>query len=211
MPAKSKAQQQMFGIAHAIQKGKRPAGSARTPATDVAKNAKPKDVKDFASTKTKNLPKKVKKEDVRKIREYVTKVVREVLAEAKSDEPSISQGQDGDWWVSGPGGYQDGPFATRGKAHGAMVDYKRTGNPSPRSAHSMSEAGLDMPLNKRDHKDPFFKHQLKIARATLKMSDQGAFIMGGMTKDEARAFLKKYGLKESRLMKQTRKSSRRRQ
>lgn len=84
MPAKSKAQQQMFGIAHAIQQGKRPAGSASTPATDVAKSAKPKDVKDFASTPTKNLPKKVKKEDFRRIREYVTKVVREVLAEGYS-------------------------------------------------------------------------------------------------------------------------------
>lgn len=30
------------------------------------------------------------------------------------------------------------------------------------------------------------KHQLKIARSTLKMSDAGAFVMGGMTKVEAR-------------------------
>lgn len=30
------------------------------------------------------------------------------------------------------------------------------------------------------------KHRLKIARATLKMTDVGAKIMGGMTKDEAR-------------------------
>jgi len=34
--------------------------------------------------------------------------------------------------------------------------------------------------------DVFDKHQLKIARDTLKMSDAGARIMGGMTKDEAR-------------------------
>ena len=32
-------------------------------------------------------------------------------------------------------------------------------------------------------------HQLKIARATLKMSDEGAMIMGGMTKDEARKII----------------------
>ena len=30
------------------------------------------------------------------------------------------------------------------------------------------------------------KHQLKIARSTLKMSDIGARIMGGMTKTEAK-------------------------
>ncbi len=35
------------------------------------------------------------------------------------------------------------------------------------------------------------QHQLKIARRTLEMSDVGARIMGGMTKAEARAFIKK--------------------
>jgi len=33
------------------------------------------------------------------------------------------------------------------------------------------------------------KHQRKIAYATLKMSDAGAVIMGGMTKQEARKIL----------------------
>ncbi len=37
--------------------------------------------------------------------------------------------------------------------------------------------------------DVFKKHQRRIARATLKMSDEGAQIMGGMTKTEAREFL----------------------
>ena len=35
----------------------------------------------------------------------------------------------------------------------------------------------------------FERHQRRIALATLKMSDAGALIMGGMTKDEARKFL----------------------
>lgn len=35
----------------------------------------------------------------------------------------------------------------------------------------------------------FDKHQLKIAKDTLRMSDVGARIMGGMSKEEARAFL----------------------
>jgi len=39
------------------------------------------------------------------------------------------------------------------------------------------------------------KHQLKIARKTLNMSDASAFIAGGMSKDEARAFLQKIGHK----------------
>ena len=39
------------------------------------------------------------------------------------------------------------------------------------------------------------KHQIKIAKDTLKMSDVGAMIMGGMTKPEAKEILKKHGIK----------------
>ena len=35
------------------------------------------------------------------------------------------------------------------------------------------------------------RHQLKIAKDTLKMSDIGAMIMGGPTKKEAREIIKK--------------------
>lgn len=37
----------------------------------------------------------------------------------------------------------------------------------------------------------FEKHQLKIARSTLKLSDVGSSIMGGMTKKEAIEFIQK--------------------
>jgi hypothetical protein len=39
------------------------------------------------------------------------------------------------------------------------------------------------------------QHQKKIAIQTLRMSDAGASIMGGMSKDEARAFLARIGYK----------------
>ncbi len=38
--------------------------------------------------------------------------------------------------------------------------------------------------------DTFEKHQLRIAKDTLRMSDAGALILGGMDKAEARAFLR---------------------
>lgn len=38
------------------------------------------------------------------------------------------------------------------------------------------------------------KHQVNIAKKTLKLSDVGANILGGMTKDEARIILKSEGL-----------------
>ena len=41
----------------------------------------------------------------------------------------------------------------------------------------------------------FDKHQLNIARKTLKMSEIGARIMGGMTHEEAREIIKKFGEK----------------
>ena len=37
-------------------------------------------------------------------------------------------------------------------------------------------------------------HQIKIAKSTLRMSDVGALVMGGMDKPTARAILKKHGL-----------------
>ena len=43
------------------------------------------------------------------------------------------------------------------------------------------------------------QHQLKIAKSTLRMSDAGAWIMGGMSKDEARAFLRHMGWSDARI------------
>lgn len=43
------------------------------------------------------------------------------------------------------------------------------------------------------------KHQLNIAKSTLRMSDAGAKIMGGMTKEEARNFLRKIGWSDARI------------
>lgn len=42
------------------------------------------------------------------------------------------------------------------------------------------------------------KHQLKIARQTLKLSDAGALIMGGPTKEEARRIIKTLTGKEAK-------------
>lgn len=58
--AVSKAQQKFMGMVHAAQKGKSPASSK---VAKVAKSMGKKDVKDFAKTKHKNLPNKIKKED----------------------------------------------------------------------------------------------------------------------------------------------------
>jgi hypothetical protein len=48
-------------------------------------------------------------------------------------------------------------------------------------------------LIKESMNDVADKHKTKIAKDTLKMTDAGALVMGGMSKDEARAHLKKVG------------------
>jgi len=70
MPAQSKQQQKFMGLVHAIQKGDVPASDASPEAQKVAKDMKPSDVKDFASTSHKGLPKKVKQEIVKRLKEY---------------------------------------------------------------------------------------------------------------------------------------------
>lgn len=55
MPAKSKAQQRLMGMAHAIQKGEMPASKSPA-AAKVARTMKPGDVEEFAATKLKGLP-----------------------------------------------------------------------------------------------------------------------------------------------------------
>jgi hypothetical protein len=57
MPAKSKAQQKFMGMVHAAKSGDKPASKA---VADTAKSITKKDAKDYASTKHKGLPKKVK-------------------------------------------------------------------------------------------------------------------------------------------------------
>jgi hypothetical protein len=58
MPAKSKAQQAVFGMADAIQKGKMQP-KAGSPSASIAKTVPPKAVKEFASTPISGLPQKM--------------------------------------------------------------------------------------------------------------------------------------------------------
>ena len=70
MPSSSKQQQKFMGIVHAIQKGDIDPSDVSPEAQKVAQDMNPSDVKDFASTKHKGLPKKVKQEILNKLKEY---------------------------------------------------------------------------------------------------------------------------------------------
>ena len=76
MPAQSKSQQRFFGVVKAMQKGDIP---KKGKAGKIAKSMSKDDVDDFASTKHKGKPEKVKREQ--RVRNLIKKMVREELAQ----------------------------------------------------------------------------------------------------------------------------------
>ena len=74
MPASSKAQQKFMGLVYALQKGDVKPSDVSQDVRDAAKSMSKKDAKDFASTKHKGLPKKVKQEILNKLKEYANKM-----------------------------------------------------------------------------------------------------------------------------------------
>ena len=76
MPAQSKSQQRFFGVVKAMQKGDIP---KKGKAGKIAKTMDKDDVDDFASTKHKGKPEKVKREQ--RVKNLIKKMVREELDE----------------------------------------------------------------------------------------------------------------------------------
>ncbi len=76
MPAKSKAQQRFMGMVHAVQKGDMEAPSPEV--AKVAADMDDKSAKDFASTKHKGLPNKVKSESIDKLKEIIKGMIDEM-------------------------------------------------------------------------------------------------------------------------------------
>jgi hypothetical protein len=77
MPAVSKSQQKLMGIVHAIQKGDADPKDFSKGAQDMAKDMKPSDVKDFASTSQKGLPNKA--DEIKQLKEKIRAIIREKM------------------------------------------------------------------------------------------------------------------------------------
>jgi len=75
MPAKSKAQQRFFGMVDAYKKGelKKPSKAIK----DAANGMTRKEVKKFASTKTKGLPEKVDENVIRLTESQLRNIIKE--------------------------------------------------------------------------------------------------------------------------------------
>ena len=74
MPAKSKQQQKFMGMVHALNKGDIKPSDVSKSVKDVAKTIKKSDAEDFASTKHSGLPKKVKEQILKALKEYANKM-----------------------------------------------------------------------------------------------------------------------------------------
>jgi len=107
MPSVSKAQQKFMGIVHAYKKGEIPASKVSKAVKDAAKSMKKKSTKDFASTKHKGLPSKVRSENMNEDGHTdVASIVRKLKTSAEdirdifnkinsmSDEDSLPS-----WWT----------------------------------------------------------------------------------------------------------------
>ena len=91
MPAKSKAQQRFMGMVHAYKKGELKGSEVSKDVKDAAKGMKKKTAKDYAKTKHKGLPNKVKKEDLmRLIDKYGAKKVRETIMAVRPKAVTVS-------------------------------------------------------------------------------------------------------------------------
>jgi len=96
MPASSKSQQRFFGVVKAMQKGDIP---KKGKAGKIAKQMSKKDVDDFASTKHKGKPEKVKREQ--KVRNLIKKMVREELGKLNEKVQKYVVGLDNGEVISG--------------------------------------------------------------------------------------------------------------
>ena len=78
--AVSKQQQKIMGLALSVKRGDTPKSKVSKKVQDMSKEMSKKDLKDFASTKHKGLPKKVeKKDDVKKIEESIMVLIQKHL------------------------------------------------------------------------------------------------------------------------------------
>ena len=91
MPAKSKAQQRFMGMVHALKKGDIKPSDASAEVRKAAKSMKKKSVKDYATTKHKSKPEKVKSESTKEYGKSIEKIAndRKLKSISKKDRATL--------------------------------------------------------------------------------------------------------------------------
>jgi len=190
MPAKSKAQQKLFGIAHAVQQGKIPASKVSDPAKMIAKDVKKREVKKFATTPTKGLPDRVKKEMKEAIKELVEEILRETPeSEKQKRNQMMAKAREK---ADPQQAYAN--YKTNIKDKSKVLPYDKYiemwKGRKEKTQLEMVEEALGRQLSVPE------KHQLAIAYKTVKMPEAMVGVMGGMTTQQAKDIIKKLTGKE---------------
>ena len=127
MPAVSKAQQQAAGIAHAVEKGEEPESKLRGASKEMFKSMKSGDLKKFAKTKRKGLPKRVEAGPV---------TARALFIAERDDAPKLGLGKTGLKFARmtskaafkpAKGGQSDSKWATSAKLRATLAGEKPGG------------------------------------------------------------------------------------
>jgi len=83
MPAKSQKQQKLFGLALAVKRGEVPKSDVSSDVKAIADDMPEKKIRDFAKTKRRDLPVRVKNEIAKLVREALREIVIEGRVSAK--------------------------------------------------------------------------------------------------------------------------------
>lgn len=127
MPAVSKSQQQAAGIAHAVEKGELPQSKLRGASKQMFQSMKSGDLKKFAKTKSKELPKHV---------EGAPATAKELFLAERDDAPKLGLGKTGlkfarmtskQAFKPAAGGKSDAKWATSAKLRAELAHEKPGG------------------------------------------------------------------------------------
>jgi len=176
MPAKSKQQQKFMGMVHALNKGDIKPSNVSKSVRDVAKNIKKSDAEDFASTKHSGLPKKVKEQILKALKEYANKMAGNKLGGSGSYGYAPQKGLRDDDGYDDEGPKDEG-FASDAQRRAAFASgYKAKGKKGKKE--SVNE-GMFSTLDqiRKDSKDvrDFVKNVFK-DRDFMKMKNDKEFI-----------------------------------
>lgn len=140
MPAQSQQQQKFMGMVHALNKGDIKPSDVSKSVRDVAKNIKKSDAKDFASTKHNKIPKKVKQEILKALKEYANKMSGTKLGGSGSYDYAPQKGLRDDDGYDDNEGPKDEGFASDAQRRAAFASgYKAKGKKGKKKNESINE------------------------------------------------------------------------
>ena len=204
MPSVSKAQQRFMGMVHALQKGEIKPSDVSSKVKKTAKSMKKKDADDFASTKHKGLPNKVKKEELyRLIAKYGAKKVRESIfaVKGKEDHQGYRHAEKPNFkYDEGFGGQLKGSdrkkFEKARKENAEVLGYKLTGTKDIKESSSAYGKSIEKIANNKKLKSISKKDRdtlMKIAKLMKKSNESvnEAGLEMNKLKDAIKMFQKK--------------------